>query len=102
MPKDIPKNNKPNCNANITKPYKATIRNGTAGGLIKKIAGMLAKINRTASSNNGEISLRPSLTKRKFMPQITTTNKANNICEIGIIGVPLVEKNRIQKELYSI
>jgi len=53
---------------------------GAAGGLIKKIAGTLAKKNRIAHKNKGEISETPNLIKTKLQPQMTTTNKAKNIC----------------------
>ncbi len=87
IPTCIPKKANENCKANIIRPYNTTILNGIAGGLIKKMAGILDNMNRKAQSNIGGISSRPSLTKRKLMPQIITTNKANKTCAMGIEAI---------------
>ena len=42
------------------------ILSGAAGGLIKKTAGTLAKKNRIAHKNKGEISETPNLIKTKL------------------------------------
>lgn len=77
IPTCIPKKSRKNCNANIISAYNATVMKGTFGGLIKKTAGILAKIKRRAQSNSGETSLRLNFTKIKFTPQTMATKIAN-------------------------